>query len=143
VDEGGLLRAPLEAPDDRPGGVTPALDGQLCHARVALEVDHVADEEDLGVPREGEVLLDVHATRTVDLGPGLVGDHLPEWGGGDAGGPDLRHGLDPSAAPVSVPDLEPAGVDTGDHGIQLDLDAALLEAAAGLAAEAVTEGGQD
>ena len=91
---------------------------------------------------DGQVLLDVDAPGAVDLGAGLVGDHLAERGGGDSGGPDLGHGLDATDRAVLVLDLDAGAVDLGDHGAELDLDAALLEAGAGLAAEAVTEGGQ-
>ena len=94
------------------------------------------------MPLDGQVLLDVDAPGAVDLGAGLLGDHLAERGGGDASGPDLGHGLDAADRAVLVLDLDAAAVDLGDHGTELDLDAALLEAGPGLAAEAVTEGGQ-
>ena len=73
-----------------------ALDRHLGHPRQVVERDHVAEDEHLGVARQGEVGADLDATGAVGLGARLVGDRAAERAGLHAGGPHLGDRLDPA-----------------------------------------------
>ena len=92
-----------------------------------------------GWPGQREVGLHGDPAGAVDLGAGLLAEHPAERAGLHAGGPDLGGGVDPADLAVGVLDLDAVGVDVGDHRAELDLDADLVELAAGAAAELLAE----
>src|SRR5699024_3095101 len=126
------------------GGVLATLDGDLGDAREVLVVGHVTDDEDVAVLTDGEVVVDHDPAGSVYLDAGLLGDEAAQRGGGDTGGPDLGEGLDGGLGAVDH-GLVGDGlvVDVGDHGVELDGDAELLQLALGGAAQALAEGRED
>ena len=124
------------------GGVAAALDGDLGDAGQLVQRHHVADDVHLGVAGQGEVGLHGDPAGAVDLGAGLLAEHPAQRAGLHAGGPDLGGRVDPADLPVGVLDLDAVGVDVGDHRAELDLDADLVELAAGASAELLAERGQ-
>ena len=143
VDEhGGLWGTTGQASGDRVGGEARGLDRPLRDAGDARESHHVAQYEDLGVARQGEVLVDGDAPRTVHLGARGLAQRAAQRARGDAGGPHLAHGFDPLRFARLVLDGDALGVHAGDEGVHLHLDAKLGEGLFGLEAEFLAEWGE-
>ena len=126
----------------RPRGIPAALDRHLGDPGQPVEADEVADDEDLGVPGQGEVGQHLHPAGSVQPGPGLLGQLGPEAAARDARGPDLAGGLDgmPSGR-VLVGDAVLVHLD--DHRPEGDVDADLRQPAGRLLAQVPPERGQD
>ena len=122
--------------------MTPALDRDLRDSGQPVQRDHVAHHEDLRMPRQGQVRLDLDAPRTVQAGAGLLREQRTEGARLDAGSPDLADGLDPATLPQSILDLDAGAVDPHDLGAQLDLHPDPVQPGLCLGAQPVTERAQ-
>ena len=138
---GGLL---VGLRGDELRGVRATLHGHLGEARQLVQVDHVTDDVDVVLVAHGEVLVDGHAATAVGLDAvHLVGDELAQRGRGNAGGPDLGKALDGGLVAVLGLVGHRVLVDVGDHRVEADGHAGLLQGALGLAAEALAKRRQD
>ena len=118
-----LLRGlTLELVLDAIGRVPTTLDRALRHAGNILDGGHVTDDEDLRVPRQGEVVLDVHPARPVDLGTGLPRHDRTQRTRGNPRRPDLARRFDTALFARFILDGDPASIDSGDHRAELNLD---------------------
>ena len=120
---------------DQLGRVARALNGALRLARYALDTGHVADDEHVRVPGNGEIGQDLDPAGPVDLGAALVGDHFGQRAGRHPGRPHLGGALDAPRPAVAVLHVDPVAIDSGDHRAQLDLHAEFLQPRGRLAAE--------
>ena len=134
---GGLL---VDLCLDELGHVCATLDRNLCHARQAVQGDHVADHVDVGVLAHGQIIINGDTASAVCFDACLVSNHLAQWGSGHTSGPNLGcalNGDDFVVFHVLVSD----GVlgDVGDHGVQTHIDAETFQGALRLAAQALAE----
>ena len=95
---GSRLCVPGHPARDGPRRVPPRLDRDLRHAGQPVEAHQVADDEELGVPGNREVRLDLHPSRPIHLGAGLLGEQTAERRRLHASGPDLGGRLDATQA---------------------------------------------
>ena len=85
-------------------------------------------------------MVDQHPAGTIHLGTQLVGNHLPQWGGGHAGGPDLTERFNGVNRIVALHLVFHRAVgDVGDHGVQFDGHPDFLQLALGVTAESFPE----
>jgi hypothetical protein len=108
-----------------------------------VEAHQVADDEDLGVPGNREVRLDLHPSRPIHLGAGLLGEQSAERRRLHAGGPDLGGRLDAMQLGDRRVCLETALVHVGDGGAHVNLDPDRTEVAHGALPERLRERGKD
>ena len=108
---GGQLAGQLAA--DPAAGVVTALHGNLGNARQLAQAHHVADDRDLRMAGNCQVVLHHDPAGPVLLGPGGPGDGRGERRGLDAGGP--QHGADavPDLVAIAVSDRQAVEVDVG------------------------------
>src|SRR6476620_3978809 len=131
--------SPLQTADDLLRGVAPTLDGDLRDARQSLQGHHVADDVDLGVAGQGEVVLDLDATGPVERSARLFGELATERRGADACGPHLADGLDALTPTVTELHLDAGRVDVDDLGAEAHLDAHVGQSLDGPVAELLPE----
>ena len=104
------------------------LDRALRHPGHAGHRHQITDDEDVRVPLDGEVGLHDHPSGTVGFGSvGLLGDHLAQRAGRNAGRPHLARAIDPAFAAVLLLDRDALVVDGGHHRVELDLDIHLFQ----------------
>ena len=122
VPERPAGRVSRKPTDDGLGGVTPRLNRDLGYPGQPVEAHQVADDEDFGVPRKGEVRLDLHPARAIHFGTSPVGEQSSQGRALHAGGPDLGGRFDPAQLRVGRVGLQTALVDMRDRGVHVDLD---------------------
>ena len=110
----------------------------MCHPRHTFDGRHVTDHEDVGMTRDRQIGKDFHTSGTVEFDAGLVGEVAAERAGRNAGRPHLACGFDTPHGAVGVLDRDAVAVDVGDHGVELDLHAHLLQPVLRLLAELLT-----
>lgn len=112
----------LEPPADGVRGVATGLDRNLRHSRQLAETHQVADHEHLGMARKRAVPLYLYTARPIEVDARRGGQEPTERRGLDPRGPDLRRRLDPPQSRIGRVRIEPALVDVGNQGAQMDLD---------------------
>ena len=120
---------------DRVGGVLAALDRALRHAGHALNGGHVADDEDVRMAGNRQIGQHLDPPCAIHLGGGLIGHRLPSGLADTPADHTLVARLDTASGAVGVLDRDAVAVDVGDHGVELDLDAHLLQPRLRLLAE--------
>ena len=143
VAERSTGRVSPKPADDGFGGVTPRLNRDLSYPGQPVEAHQIANDEDLGVPRKGEVRLDLHPARAIHFGTGPVGEQAAQGRGLHAGGPDLGGRFDPAQLRVGRVGLQTALVNVRDRGVHVDLDPERAQVARGARPERVGERGED
>ena len=78
VLEGFRRRLPPKSADDLAGRVFAALHGHLGNTGQVVQRHHVADDEDLRVSGQGEILVHLHATGPIDFAAALLCKLLAE-----------------------------------------------------------------
>ena len=137
----GRTRFAGEVGGDEFGDVIAHLHGGLGDAgylmAILLEVSEVAENEDIQQAGGVELVVDDDAAAFVELDIGLLGEHLAEGRGQNAGSPQSDGGVD--ALAVS---LNPPRADAGDLRFGVDFDTQMLECGFGLGGEILRIGGE-
>jgi hypothetical protein len=120
------------------GGVLAALDRDLRDTG-QRPAAHVADDEDLGVAGERQVVADLDPAGAVQLRAALPREQRAERARRDTGAPDLHHGRQVGAGAGGVLDLDAGRVDVDDLLAQAHLDADAPQLVVGLRRQRLAE----
>ncbi len=123
-------------------GVQPGLHGHLGHPRQLVQAHHVAEDRDLGMPGDGQVLLDHDAPGPVLVRTGGRGQRRGHRWRLHPGRPQHGVGVVTGLLAGMIADEHPALVDMGDDRAHVLLDPQLVQAAGRLLRQLRAEHGQ-